>query len=139
MNSPARVRPKYLGYYADELDAQNICAALKAYGIEAFYNRGTLAECNRREDGLYSCIYVANEADFEKAREFKRGLLAALRIRSHPEAFLHGVQAAAQIMGSAIKRRTLNGVGKPAPGRNRTDVARHPAPTGKLPRATTSE
>ena|ERR1039458_8185272 len=84
MNSPARVRPKYLSYYADELDAQNICAALKAYGIEAFYNGGTLTECNRRESNLYSCVYVANEADFEKAREFNRGPLCALQIRSHP-------------------------------------------------------
>ena len=38
---------KYLCCYPDEVDAQNICAALTAYGAEVFYNLGTLTECNR--------------------------------------------------------------------------------------------
>jgi hypothetical protein len=107
MNTITVVRPKFLCSYGLEIDAQNICAALKAYGISAWYRAGTAQLCNYRADSLTYCVWVNNEADFEKAREFKRGLLSALQIKAHPQAFLDGIQAAAKIMSATIRPKLL--------------------------------
>jgi hypothetical protein len=101
--------PRFLSWYNDEIDACNLCAALRAYGIDAFYRVGDRVygpdfEPQWAGQPMSFCIYVRKSSDHGRAREFKRGLLAALAIKSDPDAFVHGVLAAAAIRSNAQKR-----------------------------------
>ena len=107
MRSLALVKSRFLCCYADELDALNLCCALDRYGIavERRENVTTYSNCSHGPVTYTShSVWLSNEADYPRAVEFKRGLLAALAIKGDPSAFADGVFAGALMKNRPIMR-----------------------------------
>lgn len=100
MSNLVLVKSAYLTYYKSELDALNLCHALNLYGIHAEMRTNPPVYKGQRSYGHEECsfsVWLKNEADYDRAVEFNRGLLAGNAVRGDPEAFVDGIIFGAQL------------------------------------------
>jgi hypothetical protein len=95
--------PVYLCNYYMEIDALNLCAALCKYGYDAEVRTVRSDWPETRIHTAYSSftfsIWLKDSTQYEAAREFKRGLYAAVSVSGPPDSFAEGVLAGATLRG----------------------------------------
>jgi hypothetical protein len=108
-----RTCPGYLCNYVMELDALNLCAALCKYGYpaEVRENRsdwpGNL--CGGPHTSFTYSVWMKDHNQCAAAREFRRGLYAAVGVLASPEAFAEGVLAGAALRGREKYKPKISG------------------------------